>query len=152
MVPHAVLEHLHFLGERGKLICEYEKQMVFTHWNANKVCSSTWLLSLCRHYGMADITSVHKYHSVSSTHNRAWESIRNKRFRFHNRYQLLIRFLIDSHQVLSGSALRVAKISKQHIKDIAFLEINSVLCGQMLHAGGVSPLCCDHYWAHYSKK
>lgn len=51
--------------------------------------------------------------------------------------------LIDSHWVLIDSGLRATTIAKQHIKDIRFMQINCMMCGQMfVHVGGISPLFC----------
>lgn len=48
---------------------------------------------------------------------------------------------LNSLSVLTGSALRVTAIAKQHIKDITVVLMNCILRGKMVvHVGGMSPL------------
>lgn len=68
---------------------------------------------------------------------------------------LLLISLIDSLLILTGFslALRVTTIDKQHIKDITFMQIYWLHCGQIfVHVGGISPLRCDHFVVVTQKK
>lgn len=60
--------------------------------------------------------------------------------RFLHRVHFLFRFLNDSHLVLISTNVRVNTITKQHIKNIIFVQINCMLWVKCLCILEVFPL------------